>query len=395
VSPIPVSGRTLKGAAQLVLLRGGGQGLEFLGWVVLARSLGTSAFGSISIAFFAARAVGLVADWGATVQGTRAVAAGAAASEVHALSRLRLVLGVVLAAIFAGVVCLIGQPELTPLSVCILGRGASRDWLSLGGERHARSSIPSLAQGAIVLTGASIATGPGVAALTLGIAYGFAGAMSIKLNPLPARSEPSGLRLLPGWFFAISFAEQVFLTADAFLIAWLLGTQSAGIYSAVYRFPNAWMTVLGLVVVSAIPATAKRLSADRAALRAYEARAHSIGGVLAFVVLTTAPVLVLMVPVVFGSEYESGRWPLLLLLVSTAAMAYAAGYTPLYYASRSERMLAGWTISTAALNIALNLILIPRFELIGAAASTLVAQVLLSGFVVLSVRSGPQELSRN
>jgi O-antigen/teichoic acid export membrane protein len=378
-----------------VVLRGGGQGLEFIGWVVLARSLGTSAFGSISIAFFAARAIGLVADWGATIQGTRAVAAGATASEVHALSRLRLVLGVVLAALFAGFVCLMGQPELAPLAICILSRGASRDWLSLGGERHARSSIPSLAQGAIVLTGASIATGPAVAALALAIAYGFAGAMSIKLNPLPTKSERSGFRLLPGWFFAISLAEQVFLTADAFLIAWLLGTQPAGIYSAIYRFPNAWMTVLGLVVMSAIPNTARRLSSDREALRAYEARARSIGRVLAFVVLATAPAFVLLVPVVFGSDYESGRWPLLLLLISTSAMAYAAGYTPLYYATRSERSLAGWTISTAVFNVALNLILIPRFDLVGAAASTLVAQVLLSSFVVFSVRYDSPARSRN
>src|SRR3954465_3877893 len=46
-------------------LRGGGQAAEFVGWVILARRLGTEAFGELAVAALACRYAGLVADWGA------------------------------------------------------------------------------------------------------------------------------------------------------------------------------------------------------------------------------------------------------------------------------------------------------------------------------------------
>jgi O-antigen/teichoic acid export membrane protein len=382
----PISRRTAFRAVQLVGLRGGGQALEFLGWVILARSLGVSNYGILSIGFFVARGLGLIADWGATVQGTRDIASGTDSENIHALSRWRLLLGVLLAAGFATATIAVGQWRLAPLALCVLGRGTARDWLALGGERHVRSSIPSLVQGTLVAAGALASSTVPAAASTLGVAYIAASVASLALNPLPEIEMRSRLRAQPGWYFAISLAEQIFLTADAFLIAWLLGSHSAGIYSAIYRFPNAWMTILGLAILSAVPSTVRRLKGDNEALIRYERRARSIGQLLAFAVVVTAPVLVLAVPLVFGDSYESGRVPMFILLLSTAVMAGSAGYSPIYYATCPERRLAAWTAATATVNVALNLVLLPTFELTGAAVATLVSQVLLSAFVVLSVR---------
>ena len=61
-------------AGPLFLLRAAGQGFEFLGWVILARRLGASTLGVLSIAFLIARYAGLLADWGASIGGPRDVA---------------------------------------------------------------------------------------------------------------------------------------------------------------------------------------------------------------------------------------------------------------------------------------------------------------------------------
>ena len=75
--------------APLALLRAGGQALEFLGFIVLARRLGTEDFGALSVAFLMCRYGGLVADWGASLKGTRDVAAGNGHDDIHALVRRR------------------------------------------------------------------------------------------------------------------------------------------------------------------------------------------------------------------------------------------------------------------------------------------------------------------
>src|SRR4029079_19517457 len=76
-------------AVPMALLRLGGQAAEFVGWAILARRLGTSAFGDVAIAFLLARYAGLVADWGASFRGARDVAARGRHGSVHAYVRKR------------------------------------------------------------------------------------------------------------------------------------------------------------------------------------------------------------------------------------------------------------------------------------------------------------------
>ena len=58
---------------------------------------------------------------------------------------------------------------------------------------------------------------------------------------------------IDGWYLATSLADQVCATSDTLMLLALRSASAAGVYAAIYRFPNAWLLVLGLVVWAGLP----------------------------------------------------------------------------------------------------------------------------------------------
>ena len=384
-------------AVPLGVLRASGQGLEFIGFVVLARRLGTSEFGQLSVAYLVCRYAGLLADWGASLQGPRDVATGRHPHNIRSLVRHRSLVTAALVAIYVAVVWAMGMPSLIPLALCIAGRGLNRDWISLGRQRGLRSGVPPFLQGALMAVGVLFVHSLGGAALVIGAAWGISVVASLALNRLPAADQvgpaPTSSSNDP-WFLILLVADQIYASMDVVLLAVLASTSEAGIYSAVYRFPNAWITVMGLVVVGVLPGVARTLAADPTQLPRLRGRALRVGGSLSLVLLALTPLCWLLLPVVFGADYRPGRGPLVLLLVATAANTATVGLQPIYFSRGDERRLATWASLTAAVNIGLNLVLIPHFGATGAASVTLLSQLMISGYYLTTTGRMARALGR-
>ena len=368
----------------LLILRVVGQGTEFIGFVLLARRLGTASFGRLAVAFLICRYAGLVADWGASVRGARDVVIGDDGAA-RPLVRFRAQLTVLLVAGYACVVLLIGQPELLPLAAAIAGRGLNRDWVALGREEGVRAGLPALVQGVTLVGAAAMARTEGQGALAIGAAYGLAVALSIVLNRLASRA-PGATVSLNGWMLGAVMADQVTASTDTILLAALSSTAAAGIYAAIYRIPNAFLTVVGLVVVGLVPVATMALMDG--GLLARHRRAALRAGVLAGIgIAATIPVAWVLVPALFGDAYRSGQVPLAILLAATAVNAAAAPLHPLYLALDRDRWLAVTSASAATLNLVGNFLVIPEFGMKGAATTTLAAQVFLLGALWFGTRS--------
>ena len=375
-------------AVPLTVLRLVGQGGEFLAFVVLARRLGTTGFGEISVAYLICRYGGLVADWGASLKGTRDVAAGRHPDGLHALVRRRDLTTVVLSLAFVIGAWATGHVAAAPLALTIVGRGVSRDWLALGEERGIRAGVPSAVQGAAAVVLCLLVDSVAGAAWAIGAAYALAALLSVRLNPLPARSDriPDERSSVEPWFLVLLIADQVYASADVILISLLLSASDAGIYAAVYRFPNALVTILGLTVMGLLPGLTRVVTAGSRQFADLRRRAIRVGALAAGIVVVTIPLAWLAVPVVFGADYEPGQGPLVLLLLATAFPAFTVGLQPLYFAARREQPLALFAVGVAIANVAANLVLIPRHGLMGAASVTLASQVLIAAFYVLGTR---------
>lgn len=357
-------------------MEGIGQGTEFVGWVLLARRLGTHTFGVLMVAVLACRYGGLIADWGASIRGVRDVAEGRHPGEIRALNRRRMQATAVLSTVYLAAVGLAGRPHLMPLVVMLLCLGLNRDWIALGRERGALSGFPALVQGIVMLAIAAVSTAssPEVAPT---VAYGVGLVLSLALNRLPA-AEPGGSTDVDGWMLLAVLANQVLSSADTFLIAAFLSASSAGIYSAIYRLPNGWLALLVILRGGLLPlATSIRRDHPEqfAGLRRSSLRWSARSG-LALAVLI--PISYVAIPVVFGHSYDAGRWPAAVLLLGTALATAAAPLHHLYLAFGDDRPYASYLVWAAALNIGLNLVCIPIFGLVGAATATLVANVFLA-----------------
>jgi len=353
-----------------------GQGTEFVAFVLLARRLGTADFGRLSVAFLACRYLGLVGDWGASVRGVRDVAAGRHPDSIRALDhRRRLVTAVLVAAALAGFTGF-GRLALAPLVATIAGRGLNRDWLALGRERGVVAGLPPALQGMVVLGATSAAHGPFTAAEAIGVGYSLALVVSLGLNRLPEGTGQGDLRV-DAWLLVAVLADQVTASTDTVLLAALRSASQAGIYAAIYRIPNAWLTVIGLLVLGVVPWTARSIAAEPERTGELRARAGRIGARAAAGILCTIPVSWWAVPRLFGTAYRPGQQPLAILLVATAMNAAAAPLHPIFLAVARDRLQAAIFLGAASLNIVGNLVFIPRWGMTAAASTTLAAQIVL------------------
>ena len=369
-------------AVPYAFLRVAGQGTEFLAFVVLARELGAADLGRLWTALLVARYLGLAADWGANIGGARTVARGDWPA-VRGLVRRRQIAAPLLFLLYVAVTGAL-EPWLWPVGVVVLTRGMNRDWVALGEERGARSAVPSVVQGVCLLVAALAVGDRGDAAIAVAAGYGAALVASLVLNRVRA-----GIRApltTEGWLLAGSLADQVSLTADTLLLAWLRSARAAGIYAAAYRLPNAWNTGVGLAVGAMVPGVTATLKDAPDRLGYLRRRVLRWSGGAGLALAVAAPVISLALVPIFGSEFESGRVAAWILLTSMAVATTGAPLHALYLALGTDRPYALALIGAAACNLVANAILIPAAGPNGAATANLLSVTVLQIVVYVLVR---------
>lgn len=94
-----------------------------------------------------------------------------------------------------------------------------------------------------------------------------------------------------------------------------------------------------------------------------------------------------VIPIVFGREFTGSVPPLALLIVATVALVIFNTFTPLLTAHGATWAITGICLLSASVNLGMNLALIPRFGIIGAAAATVVAYAVSGGLVLIVVQA--------
>jgi O-antigen/teichoic acid export membrane protein len=373
-------------AGPLFVLRAAGQVLEFIGWVLLARRLGTSEFGVLSVAFLLARYAGLVADWGASIGGSREVARDDSNwSMTSALIRRRRTAAIVLGAIFVGSCLVVGRVEMIPAVSVIAMLGLSRDWVAVGRHQGTRAAVPTMVQGAVFIGTAAAFAGPGRPALAVGAGYAAAATASVLLNPVRSRrlDRASDVRLEP-WMLGAVMTNQVLSSADTLVLTLFASSATVGIYSAVYRLPNAWMAGVSILAGALLPLTA-RASAQPERFGRLRRSAFRVSISAAVLLAALTPVITLAVPVVFGPEFAPGQGPVAVLLLATSVATAAAPLHQFFLAQGTDRRYAAILSAAAATLVIAGLVLIPSFGMMGAASATLIAHVVLASLLCFAV----------
>lgn len=176
-------------------------------------------------------------------------------------------------------------------------------------------------------------------------------------------------------------------TFDVVLLGFVMNERAVGLYSAPYRLCFALLAISVAVHASYLPAVTRArgqgleetgLIIERAInLAAAVAAPLVIGGMI-----LAAPLL----QAVFGSEYveAAGAFQLLLLSIGLVFL-HGAQHNVFLVCDRTKTEMIIFTVA-ATVNVASNLIIIPRFGIIGAAAVTATAEglALMMGLFAIS-----------
>jgi O-antigen/teichoic acid export membrane protein len=258
-----------------------------------------------------------------------------------------------------------------------LGQLFERGFVALAGIALVGAGAGLVDVAAIYVAGASVGVAYMARALRrLGVDTGPVRVPRARLRWLVATSLPLGVGVL---FSAILFR------VDATILSFIKGNTAVGIYGVATQLLESTLFI-SFAVVTAMVSTLARLGRDtRPSLgSAYE-------GALKVIVLSLLPIgtgfVVFARPVVhllYAGSFSNAVMPM--RLIGGAAALYGVSYLSVYLLiTQGRTTLVGWVAAAVALeNVALNLVLIPRYSFDGAAVTTSISEatnaILLVGF---------------
>jgi O-antigen/teichoic acid export membrane protein len=382
--------------ALLALGQVASQVFAFVTTLHLARTLGAEGFGVIALATGLFGYAALLVDFGFDSLGPLEVARGGTPVPVlvRTVLGLRLLLSLIAFPLLAIFAWLSPVPRVTEIVILSYGlslpiRALDLQWLFLGGQSMGAAAAADVAPQALQALGAFVfVTTSGhvtrmpfvflasqlttVAILAVLYRCGF-GPIGIRLDrQLLRRLLPAALPLGGG-----AAVGMVLHNFDLVLVGLWLGTKAAGLYGAAYRI--IWIPMMLLLAYSrALRPTLARVRGEGMAAAAV--LAHSTRVIAALGVGTVAGGMLLAAPLIewlYGPGYGEAVAPFRILLASLLLMILSRPYRVLLVAFDRGPVDFRILLGAAALDVALNLLLVPRAGLMGAAVAILTSEAAL------------------
>lgn len=398
---VATAGAGLMGAAALSLVIA----------VITARILGVEEFGLYGFAFAYVSLWGVMMDGGASALAPREVARDGGRTTIAALFTLKPMLAGVALGLALVVGALAGFDRMTLTLVAVLGAGTAVDacfglmlGVFRGRERFGIDALHQVGQRALfgilavaALVGRTGAIGVAsaraaslVVATTAAVMQlrgeGAVGALMDRgalreRGPLIVASAPS--------FLVADLMTQVHTRAGSLVLGWLRGLVDVGLYVAPARIVEGLAllpTALGIALLPRL-VEAGRHGADRVAdeVRTALGVAGALGAAVSLSGLVWADEVVVLL---FGESYAGSAEPLRILLAAVLLMLVNAVMRTALIAGGAERAFpVAFSVATAV-NLALNVLLVPTLGASGTAWSALSSEAVL--FLALRAALGPR-----
>lgn len=372
--------------------------------VYLARTLGTAVYGIIVLATSVVLYLSVVTDCGVGFLGVRIVAAGQAplAETVRTVLGARLLVGIVAIAITTAMAfALLPVSEagiLTAYSLTLVTVALGTRWLHVGLGQPGKASIGRIVSE--VVTAAAIlgvVHGPSdVAIVPIAQLLGEGIGAVVLMRQLPAALRRLRVALRPAvvpallresWPLVLhALLGLAIFNSDLLFLRAFRDSASVGIYAAAYALISFCLNLGAAYTMSLLPVIT-RVRDDPPTVRALydQSMAQVLAGSLPVAVggfLVAAP----LIKLIFGSDYGAAAIPLQVLVWSlpVALVRNVAQGALLAYERQREMMrAAAWAAGAA---VVLNVALIPRWGLAGAAIATLATEALRTVLALVFVR---------
>ena len=269
--------------------------------------------------------------------------------------------------------------------------------LTVGSVQGMQRSLPKVVVQNVALPTTRFLLIAGVLALGLGAvaaawAYGLAYVVAATIGgyylarhtPLLADVDPVPMRrellVFSAPLVVTAAMLQVLSHIDTFIVGYFASTGDVGVYNVVYRLAQLLTVVLSAFGFIVMP-TISSLDADDATAeirRTYQVAAK-------WILLATLPVFLvialfpeMVIKLTFGAEYVPGAAALSVLAVGFFTHAIVGPNGNALTSVGRTRLIMYDNVAVAATNVALNFALVPGYGILGAAAATSISYGLLN-----------------
>jgi PST family polysaccharide transporter len=220
--------------------------------------------------------------------------------------------------------------------------------------------------------------------------YGKQAPRSIRWHPDSRRA----MQLLhDAWPLVLSgIAIMIYMRIDQIMLGELLGVDEVGVYSAALRISELWYMVPTIITASVFPTIIKHKSQSGVLYSASLQRLFDLLVVTAIgiaIVFTVGAEFV--IGLLYGDSYAEAAGVLRIHIWAGIFVFLGVAGAKWYLVENLQRLLFYLTVAGAAANIVLNLVLIPRYGVNGAALATVAAQA-VSGFLMDGTRKAARDL---
>lgn len=173
----------------------------------------------------------------------------------------------------------------------------------------------------------------------------------------------------------ILFYLQVYYSLDTLMLGFYRSETDIGFYNAAYRIIMGIIMFNNILMYSAYPTFSKFYRVQRSQVSKLLQRILSLSMAIAIPIgiagtILSRPIMVTL----FGPEYATGNLALQLLVWSAMLALLAGNFSFCLVACHQQKALASSVGIGTASNIALNLLLIPPYGIMGACVATIIAQ---------------------
>lgn len=389
---------------------------RLLAFVWVARKLGPSDFGTVSVGFVIGAYLIVLAHPGLELVGTRAVA-HEPSSAPHWLGQivgLRILLGLAAYVLMAAIVSVLPIDGQLRLIIIIIGLGILTQavdvrWAFVGAERTRAIAVASVLGASVYLLGVLLfVSGPSdlfVPPVLYVIGQTAISATMIvasrrhlgEWSPRFRRGSGSRALFWESTPLTLAYVGRAFaVSIDVVLVKALLPSAGAGQYAAASRLFVVGLLYLGLYYNALLPSIVRAARTGPAELRRATLgacrRAVLIGTPVAIAGILLAPVAI---PAVLGESYEPASGLFQVLLIALLMVGLSGVMNNALIASGRERTFAGIVMVSLIVNVLANITLLPTVGVVGAAIATviteafvlIVASVALHSSIVRGIRS--------
>lgn len=179
-----------------------------------------------------------------------------------------------------------------------------------------------------------------------------------------------------------SAAWFIYLRIDQVMIGVMLGNRAVGLYAAAVRLVEVWYFIPGALCTSLFPAI---INAKKAGPEIYRRRLKSFYILMAVIPIVIAIPITLwagpIIRILFGAGYLESAGLLQIYIWSSLGLFLSMAVGQYLMSENRVKTIFWLNFSAMAINIILNLILIPFLGLTGAAWATLISYLVIPALV--------------